>query len=96
MVRELLKNEKELVNLALVADVRREAPSSVLGVSDELTAFEFDAAVAFAFRESEAKRDYDRMKLLVGEIKIAAVELLTGKNIDRSGSGDLPDGAEEW
>lgn len=77
-----------MLNLAHVARVAKKAPSELLEITDELTAFEFDAACSLVYRQDETKRVAQRLNA-----QLKGIALLMGAKPEDF-ADDEPDDAD--
>lgn len=86
------------MHLAWIAKTQNRSPSQILKITDELTAFEFDAVVTFAERNFETARRKAEADYLAAKIQLKISELLSGKksrdNADYSNADDDTDETE--
>lgn len=78
-VLNLLNDEDQLYLLKQISDVQKRAPSAVVDISDELSAFQLDAACLFVARERDFERDFERLKIYKNQFKAALSEWWKGE-----------------
>ena len=62
-----------------MAGIQRRAPSAVIGVTDDLTAFQLDAACVLVTRQKDNERDFNRLKFYKQQFKSALSEWWNGE-----------------
>lgn len=78
--------------MAYIARMRFEAPSKILRINDDLTAFAFDAAVTLTAAELDNRRDHDRLTALIRSLYALVVSAFGGdpKEVLSDTSSDRP------